>query len=134
MNLKELQRAMAEQAGFFVIDRTFRLEASEHAEHKGLVVHEGRLNGKPKTRSAFVDCTQAEFDAWQGGELIQNAMPRASAEKREFCKTAMTPEEWDNATLPPEEEGGDMGCASPEDWEEGGDMSPEDWDAMNRDL
>lgn len=30
-----------------------------------------------------------EFDAWQSGELIQNAMPNASPDDREFLITGM---------------------------------------------
>lgn len=39
--------------------------------------------------------TQA-YEAWQDGVLIQNAFPMLSAEEREFIKTGITPDEWDN--------------------------------------
>ena len=42
-----------------------------------------------------IQVTQAQIDAWQGGELIQNAMPNVSADEREFIKTGITPEEWE---------------------------------------
>jgi len=35
-----------------------------------------------------------QYDAWKGGELIQNAMPNLSADEREFLMTGITPEEW----------------------------------------
>lgn len=41
-----------------------------------------------------VDCTQEEYEAWQRGALIQDAMPRANADQREFCMTGYTPEDW----------------------------------------
>jgi len=34
--------------------------------------------------------------AWMGGELIQNAFPMLDAGQREFIKTGITPQEWDN--------------------------------------
>jgi len=43
-----------------------------------------------------IQVTEAQIAAWQGGELIQNAMPNASADEREFIKTGITPEEWEN--------------------------------------
>ena len=43
-----------------------------------------------------IQVTQAQIDAWMGGELIQNAMPNVSADEREFIKTGITPEEWEN--------------------------------------
>ena len=47
------------------------------------------------TRSLDLDVTQEEYDAWRGGELIQNAMPRLDADEREFIKTGVTAEEWE---------------------------------------
>ena len=43
-----------------------------------------------------IQVTDAQIDAWMGGELIQNAMPNVSADEREFIKTGITPEEWEN--------------------------------------
>ena len=43
-----------------------------------------------------IQVTEAQIAAWQGGELIQNAMPNVSADEREFIKTGITPEEWEN--------------------------------------
>ena len=43
-----------------------------------------------------IQVTQAQIDAWLNGELIQNAMPNVSADEREFIKTGITPEEWEN--------------------------------------
>ena len=42
-----------------------------------------------------IQVTQAQIDAWLNGELIQNAMPNVSADEREFIKTGITPEEWE---------------------------------------
>jgi hypothetical protein len=53
--------------------------------------------------SMELDVTQEEIDRWQEGEYIQNAMPRLSADEREFVKTGYTKEDWD-AIFPPEEE------------------------------
>lgn len=42
-----------------------------------------------------VPVTVEQLEAWQGGELIQNAMPALSAEFREFLMTGITPFEWE---------------------------------------
>jgi len=38
----------------------------------------------------------ADYDAWQKGKLIQNAMPYLTPSEREFLMTGITAEEWDN--------------------------------------
>jgi hypothetical protein len=43
-----------------------------------------------------IHVTLEQINAWRGGELIQNAMPNVSADEREFIKTGITPEEWEN--------------------------------------
>lgn len=47
------------------------------------------------TRILDLDVTADEFNAWQGGETIQSAMPRLNADEREFIMTGVTPEEWE---------------------------------------
>jgi hypothetical protein len=43
-----------------------------------------------------IDVTQAQLDSWRiRGELIQDAMPHLSADEREFIKTGITPQEWE---------------------------------------
>jgi hypothetical protein len=39
--------------------------------------------------------TEAEIARWKNGELIQNVWPRLSPSDREFIKTGVTAEEWD---------------------------------------
>ena len=39
--------------------------------------------------------TKQQVEAWQGGELIQNAMPDLSIEMREFIVSGITPWEWE---------------------------------------
>ena len=62
----------------------------------------------PRTQTVnerIIDVTQAEYDAWQDwnrGISIQDAMPRASADDREFIMTGYTPE--DLAEMFPTEE------------------------------
>ena len=43
-----------------------------------------------------IDVTEEQIASWQGGQLIQEAMPNLSANEREFIKTGITPEEWEN--------------------------------------
>ena len=39
---------------------------------------------------------EKRFTLWQSGMLIQDAFPMLDAGQREFIKTGITPEEWDN--------------------------------------
>ena len=50
------------------------------------------FTGKTNTRE--IDVTYDQLDRWQGGELIQVAMPHLSADDREFVKTGITSESW----------------------------------------
>lgn len=43
-----------------------------------------------------IPVTQAQLDLWNSGVSIQNAMPNISAEDREFIKTGITAQEWDD--------------------------------------
>lgn len=47
------------------------------------------------TRTLDLDVTLEEYASWRAGELIQNAMPRLNADEREFIKTGITAEEWE---------------------------------------
>ena len=58
-----------------------------------LITRTSLLSGKTSSRE--VPVTEAQINLWQGGMLIQNAMPNLSPEDREFIKTGITPEEWD---------------------------------------
>jgi hypothetical protein len=47
------------------------------------------------TRSKEINVTEEQILAWEMGKLIQDAMPELSADEREFVKTGITGEEWD---------------------------------------
>ena len=68
----------------------------EHiAENKVFVHKKSMLSGK--VNSMVLPTTQGKIEYWlQSGELIQNVMPDLDAEQREFIKTGISPEEWDN--------------------------------------
>lgn len=42
-----------------------------------------------------MDIDQSQYDAWEMGMLIQEAMPHLSPEDREYIMTGITPEAWD---------------------------------------
>ena len=50
-----------------------------------------------KINSKEIPVTEAQLAKWRAGELIQNAMPNISADDREFIKTGITTEEWEEA-------------------------------------
>jgi hypothetical protein len=50
-----------------------------------------------KINSMKINVTPAQIASWEMGELIQNAMPNLTADEREFIKTGITPEEWEDA-------------------------------------
>ena len=43
-----------------------------------------------------IPVTQAQLDLWNSGVSIQNAMPNIFAEDREFIKTGVTAQEWND--------------------------------------
>ena len=47
------------------------------------------------TNTMDIEVSVEQIAAWQGGELIQRAMPNLTADAREFIKTGITPEEWE---------------------------------------
>ena len=48
------------------------------------------------TRTLELDCTPEQVQAWEEGELAQNAFPNLDASEREFVMTGITSEEWDD--------------------------------------
>jgi hypothetical protein len=46
-------------------------------------------------RSLDLPITEAQYDAWRSGVLIQKAMPNLTESQREFILTGMTDDEWD---------------------------------------
>ena len=56
------------------------------------VTKTSRLSGTNNT--LVLDMTIEQYDDWQNGVLIQNAMPQLSRDEREFLMTGITPEEW----------------------------------------
>lgn len=50
-----------------------------------------------KTTTLDIPVTQEQLDNWNKGMMIQNAMPNLSVDDREFIKTGVTKEEWDEA-------------------------------------
>ena len=48
-----------------------------------------------KVHTLDIPVTHEQLEKWEEGELIQVAMPNLSADEREFIKTGVTKEEWD---------------------------------------
>lgn len=49
-----------------------------------------------KDHTLDIPITQAQYDQWQTGTLIQDCMPNLSPGQREFLITGITPSEWDS--------------------------------------
>ena len=60
--------------------------------NKMLITMKSPLTDDIHTRD--IPVTYEQINAWEGGELIQNAMPNLSLDDREYIKTGVTPEEW----------------------------------------
>jgi hypothetical protein len=59
-----------------------------------LVKRTSRISGKPTTME--IDITVKQLLEWDNGALIQDAMPHLTPDEREFIKTGITPDEWNN--------------------------------------
>jgi len=57
-----------------------------------LIKRQSILSGK--VHEMDVNVTEDQFNLWQSGVLIQNAMPHLSADEREFMISGITVEEW----------------------------------------
>ncbi len=58
-----------------------------------LVFRTNPFNGE--NNSMDLDITQEQVAAYEAGALLQNAFPQLSADEREFYKTGITAESWD---------------------------------------
>jgi len=58
------------------------------------IVKTSQLTGNTHTMS--IDVTIAQLNAWADGTSIQTAMPNINADEREFIKTGITPDEWND--------------------------------------
>ena len=55
------------------------------------------FTGKVNTMDIAV--TEDQLARWEGGELIQRAMPNLSPSEREFIMTGITNDEWDSVSV-----------------------------------
>ena len=60
-----------------------------------IVLRRSILTGIVRTR--VIDITEAQYEAWQNGEVIQDAAPHLSVSDREFLINGVTDEEWQEA-------------------------------------
>ena len=47
-----------------------------------------------KISTMDIDVSHEQIAQWEGGMLIQNAMPNLCEDEREFIMTGITPDEW----------------------------------------
>tara|TARA_R110000764_G_C10792491_1_gene357789 strand:+ start:183 stop:425 length:243 start_codon:yes stop_codon:yes gene_type:complete len=59
-----------------------------------LITKKSLVTGNNATKN--IDVTQTQLNAWENGALIQDAMPQVSLSDREFIKTGITNDEWNN--------------------------------------
>lgn len=57
-----------------------------------MITRRSELTGVDHSRK--IDVSLKQIELWEGGALIQDAMPNLSDEDREFLMTGITPEEW----------------------------------------
>jgi hypothetical protein len=58
-----------------------------------LITRTSKISGE--TRTLEMPVTQEQLDSWYNGELIQKAMPNLTDAQREFIKSGIIDEEWD---------------------------------------
>mgnify|MGYP003653009749 FL=1 len=59
-----------------------------------LIKRTSRISGKTTTME--INVTAEQILEWYEGALIQDAMPHLTPDEREFIKTGITPDEWNN--------------------------------------
>ena len=65
-----------------------------------------------------IDVTHEQIALWEGGMLIQQAMPNLCEDEREFIMTGITPQEWDT----------EMGCDEDDDEDDGQPSWEQEWE------
>ena len=83
---------------YFLCDGNHNIEATEIiGEAKTLVRKASQLTGKLTEIIIGIDIQTffQAFNAWDSGELLQDAFPTLSTDEREFIKTGITAQEWD---------------------------------------
>jgi len=58
------------------------------------IVRTSRVSAE--TNVMEIDVTREQIAQWEGGMLIQDAMPNITSDEREFIMTGITPQEWDS--------------------------------------
>lgn len=58
------------------------------------IIRKSPISGKENNLE--IPVTQAQLDLWQSGVPIQKAMPNVSADDREYIKTGITAQEWED--------------------------------------
>lgn len=66
------------------------------------ITRKSLLTGLTTTRDLPI--TDAQYQAWQAGQLIQDAFPQLSAADREFFLTGITEREWETMGWDDEED------------------------------
>ena len=57
-----------------------------------LITRKSLISGNINSMSLPI--TEEQYNAWEQGTLVQDAMPHLSPDEREFVMTGITPEEW----------------------------------------
>ena len=57
-----------------------------------IITRKSMLSGTVYTKD--LDVTQEQLVAWEEGALVQDAFPNLSADDREFIKTGISAQEW----------------------------------------
>ena len=57
-----------------------------------LITRKSLISGNINTMSLPI--TEEQYNAWEQGTLVQDAMPHLTPDEREFVMTGITPTEW----------------------------------------
>ena len=57
-----------------------------------LITRKSLISGNINSMSLPI--TEEQYNAWEQGTLVQDAMPHLSPDEREFVMSGITPEEW----------------------------------------
>ena len=57
-----------------------------------LITRKSLISGNINTMSLPI--TEEQYNAWEQGTLVQDAMPHLTPDEREFVMSGITPEEW----------------------------------------
>ena len=89
------------------------------------IVRTSRVSAE--TNVMEIDVTREQIAQWEGGMLIQQAMPNLCEDEREFIMNGITPDEWDAHMVGGEDADEEGQPTWEQEWEDYGEVYSDEY-------